>query len=227
MRSRLLCAAVALLPLAALAGCGATASNGVASKAPNEILAAAQSAASGAKAVHLAGSVAARGTPLSVDLDLVAGKGAEGQIAEHGLPFQLVALEDALYIYGSTAFYRHFGGNAAVQLFQGRWLKAPASGEFASLATLTHMRTLFGALLGGRGKLEPAGAAVIGGQKAVGVTDASDRATLYVATTGKPYPVALIQGGAGGGRLLFARWDEPVSIAAPPNAINIAALERT
>jgi hypothetical protein len=228
VRTRLLCAALALVSLPALAGCGGASGNGVASKSPTEILAAAQTAASGAKSVHLAGSVVTGRAPLSLDLALVAGKGARGEIAQRGLPFQLIALDGAVYVYGSEAFYRHFGGNAALQLFRGRWLKAPAnSGEFASLAPLTEMQALLGTLLRSHGKLEPAGAAVIDGQKTVGVRDASHGGTLYVATSGKPYPVAVLESGAGGGRVVFDRWNQPVSIAAPPDAVDIAALQRT
>jgi hypothetical protein len=227
MRTRFLCATGTLLTLVALAGCGGASSNGVASKSPSEILAASQSAASGAKSVHLAGSLVSGGTPLSLNLDLAAGKGARGEVAQRGLSFELIALGGEVYIYGSPAFYQHFGGNPALALFQGRWLKAPAnSAEFASLRAVTEMRALMGALLQSHGTLEPAGVAVIGRQKAVGIRDGSNGGTLYVATTGKPYPVA-VKSGAGGGRLVLNRWDEPVSITAPQNAIDIAALQRT
>jgi hypothetical protein len=219
---------VALVSLPALAGCGGAASNGVASKSPTEILAAAQSAARGAKSVHLAGSVVTGRAPLSLDLALVAGTGARGEISQRGLPFQLIALDGAVYIYGSEAFYRHFGGNAALQLFRGRWLKAPAnSAEFASLAGLTEMQALLGTLLRSHGKLEPAGTALIDGQKTVGVRDGARGGTLYVATSGNPFPVAVVEGGAGGGRVVFDRWNQPVSIAAPPDAVDIARLQQT
>ena len=77
-----------------------------------------------------------------------------------------------------------------------------------------------------RGRAKPAGTTKIEGQKAVGITDQAHSGTLYVATTGKPYPVAVVQNGGGGGKLLFNAWDAPVTVQAPANAIDIEALER-
>ena len=58
----------------------------------------------------------------------------------------------------------------------------------------------------------------------VGLTDQTQGGTLYVATSGKPYPVKLAKGGAGGGTLTFDRWNQPVSITPPANAIDLAQL---
>ncbi len=227
MRRRFSSSAGVLVALALLAGCGGASSNGVASKSPNEIFAAAKVAASEAKSVHLAGSFTTGHSPISLDLVLAAGQGARGVISQHGVSFQIVELDGNVYIYGDRAFYEHFGGHAAAQLFQGKWLKAPAhSGEFASLASLTDMRALLGALLRSEGELSRAGTAKIEGQMAVGVTDQAHSGTLYVATTGKPYPVAVVQNGGGGGKLLFNAWNAPVTVQAPANAIDIEALER-
>jgi hypothetical protein len=227
LRRRLLSTTVALLSLAVVTGCGGGASdNGVASKSPDEILAAAKSAALGAKTVHLSGTFVAEGAPLSLDLQLVNGEGAKGHITQHGLSFALIDVGGEVYIYGTPAFYRHFGGNAAAQLFNGKWLKAPtSSGEFASLSSLTEMNALLNTLLSSHGELKPAGTAVIEGQKAVGVTESAKGGTLYVATTGKPYPVAVVKSGSSGGRIVFKEWDAPVTLTPPPNAVDITQLQ--
>jgi hypothetical protein len=34
-----------------------------------------------------------------------------------------------------------------------------------------------------------------------------------------------MKGGAGGGRIVFDRWNQPVSVTAPANAIDIAQLQ--
>jgi hypothetical protein len=223
---RLLCTAAALFALGALGGCGGTSSNGVASKSPDEILAAAKSAATGAQSVHLVGTFVAEGSPLSLDLQLVNGKGARGRISEHGLSFALIEVGGYIYIYGNPAFYRHFGGPAAAALFTGKWLKAPSnSGEFSSLSSLTEMTALLNTLLSAHGNLEHAGTTVIAGQKAVGVTESAKGGTLYVATTGKPLPVAVVKSGSGGGRIVFDHWDAPVSLTPPANAIDITKLQ--
>ena len=227
MRSRPLILAFTALCLAVTAGCGGGASdNGVASKQPDEILAAAKSAAGSAKTMHLAGSFVAEGAPLSLDLRLVNGQGARGTITEHGLSFALIETGGEVYIYGTPAFYEHFGGKAAAQLFKGKWLKAPTnSGEFSSLSSLTEMSALLNTLLSSHGTLKAAGTTTIAGQKVVGVSESAKGGTLYVATTGKPYPVAVVKSGNGGGRIVFGQWNEPVSLTPPTNAIDITQLQ--
>ncbi len=228
MRRRISCTVSAVLALALLTACGGVSSNGIESKSPDEVLTAAKSAASGAKSVRLVGSFTAGRAPLSLDLTLAAGKGARGEISEHGLSFQVIALGNDVYIYGSRAFYEHFGGKAAAQLFQGKWLKAPAnSGEFASLASLTNMQAVLGGLLKNNGALKAAGTTKLEGRTVLGITGSAEGGTLYVATTGKPFPVAAVKSGSGGGKLIFSDWNAPVSIEAPANAIDIEALEHT
>jgi hypothetical protein len=61
------------------------------------------------------------------------------------------------------------------------------------------------------------------GRKVVAIEDTSRHGRLYVAATGKPYPVA-ISGGAGQGTVTFDRWDTSVSIRAPKGAIDLSKL---
>ncbi len=231
MRRRL--SSVAGLPLVvalvALAGCGGSSSgNGVASKSPAEIIAAARTAADSASAVHVSGSTVTAGTPITLDLSLAAGKGGRGRIAENGLSFELIQLEGTIYIKGSSAFYRHFAGAAAAQLLQGKWLKAPATNaSFAGLSSLIELHKLLDAALASSDKtLVSAGTRTVKGQAVVGVKDTAQGETIYVATTGKPYPVAATKSGAGGGTIAFAEWDRPVTLSAPADAVDIEQLQK-
>jgi hypothetical protein len=219
------------LALAAVlfAGCGGSSSssgNGLASKSPDQIVAAAKAAATGAASVHIAGSIISENKPISLDMELVAGKGAQGRISLEGLPIDLVEVERAFYLKGSAAFYRHIAGSAAATLLQGKWLKAPASGgNFASLAQLTDLGKLINTTLASHGKLAGAGTTTINGQKAVGVSDATKGGTLYVAATGAAYPLEITKGGSGAGKIVFDRWNQPVTLIAPAGAININQLQ--
>jgi hypothetical protein len=218
---------LALATIAAIAGCGSSSSagNGMASKPPLQIVAAAKSAADSAATVHIAGSIVNEGKPLAINMELLAGKGGQGRITLEGLSIDLIRVAGAVYINGSQAFYRHVAGPAAAQLLQGKWLKAPDnSGNFASLASLTDLSKIFDTTLANHGKLVGAGTRTVAGQKVVGVSDATNGGTLYVAATGKPYPVELVKDGGGGGRLVFDRWNQAVSISAPANAVNIKQL---
>jgi hypothetical protein len=227
LRLSLLAASALLLGSAVLAGCGSSSSdNGVASKAPAAIVAATKAAADGAKSVHISGSIVSEGTPITLDMELVAGEGGRGRISQDGLSFDLVQLGETIYIYGSPAFYRHVGGAAAAQLFQGKWLKAPASsGSFSSLASLTDLRKLVDTTLTSHGTIARGEITTVAGQKVVGVEDASRGGTLYVATTGTPYPIEVVKDGESGGKIVFDRWDKSVPLTAPANAVDITQLQ--
>jgi hypothetical protein len=211
-----------------LAGCGGSKktapANDEASKPAVRVLADAKSAASSAASAHVSGSVRSNGTPITLDLTTARGKGAKGSMSTNGLGFQLVRIGDTLYIQGSDAFYKHFAGPAVAQLLHGKWLKAPAThGRLKSLAPLTSLGALFAGISAHHGKLANDGKSTYRGQPVVVIRDTSDNSKLYVAATGKPYPVALV-GGKGGqtGSITFGDWNKPVSLSAPSGALDIS-----
>jgi hypothetical protein len=216
------------LAAAMLAGCGSSSSssssgNGVAAKTPAQIVAAAKVAADAAKSAHVSGSIVSGGAPITLDMSLLAGEGGRGRLSENGSSFELIRTGGTVYILGSPAFYARVGG-AAAPLLRGRWLKTAASGAFASLASLMDLRRLVDGTLAAHGTLAKGATTAVNGQQAVAVTDTSQGGTLYVATTGQPYPIEITKGGASRGKLILDRWNEPVSLAAPANAIDLAQL---
>jgi hypothetical protein len=216
-------AACSLLVACAISACGGGSSgNGVASKSPSEIVTAALGAIDNAKSAHIAGSVISGSSPITLNLNLVSGQGGRGQMSEGGLGFQIEVIGHEVYINGSPAFWKHFGGAAAAQVFQGKWLKAPASGQFASLAQLSNLHALLSTVLTTHGSLTKTGTTTINGQSAVGVRDTTQGGTLYVATTGKPYPLEILKGGGQGGRIVLDKFDQPVTLTPPANAIDIS-----
>jgi hypothetical protein len=218
----------ALLACGVLAGCGGSSSagNGIASKSPAQIIAAAKAAADAAATVRVAGTVINEGKPLSIDMELLAGKGGRGRITIGGVSISLIRVGGAVYINGSQAFYRRIAGPTAARLLQGKWLKAPEkSGNFASLASLTDLAKLIDTTLASHGALARDGTKTLGGQKVVAINDVSQGGTLYVAVTGAPYPIEVVKDGGSGGRIVFDRWNKPVTLTAPANAININQLQ--
>jgi hypothetical protein len=216
-----------VLAVTAFAGCGGSSGNGVASKSPAEIVAAAKAAADSASTVHVSGSTVTGSAPITLDLSLVAGRGGRGRIAENGLTFELIELDGTIYISGSSAFYKHFAGTAAAQLLQGKWLKAPASNAtFAGLSSLTELHKLLNAALTTSDKaLTATGTGTVNGQAVVGVKDATQNGILYVATTGQPYPVEITKSGGAGGTIAFDEWNKPIALTAPANAVDIEQLK--
>jgi hypothetical protein len=217
--------AAAAIVATLLSGCGSSSnSNGVAAKTPAQIVAGAKILADAAKSVAVSGTIRTATSPVTVSLILVAGKGGRGRISENGISFQLIQIHGTVYIKGSSAFYSQIAGARAAQLLQGRWLKAPASsGALAPLASLTDLSKLADSTLPAHGPLRKGRITSLNGKKVIGVTDTSTGGTLYVATTGPPYPVQVAMGA--GGHVTFSRWNQPVSLFAPANAIDITALK--
>lgn len=223
-------APLALVAAAAalLAGCGGsgTKSNGEAAKPPAQVVADAKQAAIDASAVHVSGKITSSGSPLSLDLTLVRGKGGKGSLTENGLAFELVRLDGKAYIRGSDAFYKKFAGAAAAQLLHGKWLEGSAtSGDLAALVPLTDIVKLFGQVTSGHGALHNDGETTYQGQKVVAIRDTSDGSLFYVAASGTPYPVAIVGKKPGsGGSIAFDGWNASVPLAAPKGAVDIAKL---
>jgi hypothetical protein len=154
----------------------------------------------------------------------VSGKGGRGQMSESGLSFQIVAVGKRVYIQGTRAFWQHFGGANAARVLSGRWLRAPASGQFASIAQLTNMQQLMTDLLANHGNLIKGAVTTVQGQKVVAVSDKTRGGTLYVAATGHPYPIEIRKQGSSGGQIVFDRFNEQVPLAPPADAIDLSQL---
>jgi hypothetical protein len=136
----------------------------------------------------------------------------------------VISVNNSVYIQGTRAFWSHFAGAAAASKFAGQWLKAPASGQFAAIASLTDMQQLFGKLFTSHGTLKKAGTSTVNGQKVVAVKDTTQGGTLYVAATGKPYPVEFAKSGSGGGKIVFDRINQPVSLSPPAHYRNLSGI---
>ncbi len=222
----------AVLAAGALAACGSSSGaggsggsgNGVASKSPTGILNAASQAVAAASSVHISGTITSGGTPITLDMHLVAGKGATGQISSRGLSAQLVSLGQYVYINGAESFWKTFAGPTIAQKLAGKWLKTPASGSFSSLANLTNMRLLFGQAFGSHGTLAKGQTTTVNGQQVVALRDTTKGGTLYVATTGAPYPIEIVKAGSSSGQVRFDQFNQPVSLTPPANAVDLASL---
>lgn len=229
---RFLFAALAGLVALALAACGASggsgggAPNGMAAKSADQIVAAATAAIERVQTVRVTGAVPASSSSSTIhmDLRLVSGKGAIGSMAENGLSFKLITVGGEAYVNGTPSFWKQFGGASAVQLLQGHWLRAPSgSGDFASFSALTDLHRLLTALLTRHGALSKGAKTTLDGRPVIAVRDAARGGTLYVATTGKPYPLR-ISNASNGGQLTFSEFNQPVKLSAPADSIDVTKL---
>lgn len=212
---------LSLLAAGVVSACGGS-GNGLASKSPDAIVREADNAIAHASSVHVAGSISNNSVPLTLDLNLVAGKGGTGSLSEGGLTFRVITVGSSVYIQGTPAFWSHFAGQTVARKLDGQWLRASATGQFASIAALTNQELLFGKVLLSHGRLKNVGTRTVNGREVVGVRDTSAGGTLYVAATGHPYPVELIKGGSG--RIVFDRINQPVALRPPPHFRDLAQL---
>jgi len=207
-----------------LAGCGGS-SGGEAQKSGSQILTDARTAAQSATAVHYSGSIDQNGTKLHLDLTLVAGKGGKGTITIGGHKIDLVRIGQKVYFKGDEAFYSQFAGATAAELLAGKWIEAPSTtANFASFTPLTDIGKLFG-LIKAQGTITKGTQSTVDGQKVIAITSSKPgTGTIYVATSGKPYPVELAGPSSSSGSLHFDNWNTTVTLVAPSGAIDLSKL---
>ena len=219
-------AAIVVLSTALLAGCGSSGakSNGVEDKSANEIVQSASQAAKAADSVHIAGTINAGGK-ITLDLSLARGEGGKGKIQTNGMTFEIISTGGKVYFKTNAAALQQLGGGVAAQLLQGRWIVAPSSlPQFGSLSALTDLRRLFGSITSSLGTLQKGDTSDVNGQPAIAVTSTRKGGTLYVATTGEPYPLKIQGSSAGTGSITFDQWNEPVTLQAPANPVDFSKL---
>lgn len=193
---------------------------GIGNKAPAVILAEARQALLGARSVHANGAFTHpdRGR-IAVNLR-IGNNAAYGKIKVEvkGTPVlvSLIRTRGKVYVRGRQLWQR-VGGPAAAQRFGNRWvaLRRPDSGpvDFTGIATLNGLGE---ALLPG-GAVTANGQRKISGQPAVALKDGTGN-MLYVAGTGKPYPVRWEAASPGRDALDLYEYNDPVRVSAPRGA---------
>jgi hypothetical protein len=212
------------IAIAALTGCGSSNGNGngIASKNASEILAAAKAAAQSATSVHIEAHNAQGRLTLALNLDLTS-NGGHAHISGLGVDFEVIRTGNTLYLKGNPTLYRRLGG-AAAHAPPGAWLKAPVnSGPLAQFAAFTDLPGEVGRLLTSANPVTKGTTTTTNGQKTVELKQTGQLYTgkIYVATTGKPYPVQITRSGRETGRTTLTNWNQPVSLPVPSKTISI------
>lgn len=190
-----------------------------------QLLAGAKRAVQAATSVRLVGTVTNSGSPIGLDLDLVASRGGAGTIHESGYVIRIVRVGNKAYFDAGVAFWMHFAGSLGAQIFAGRWIEASAtSGQLASFTPLTSMRTLLSQLLGSTGSTSEGPETKVDGQRAIPLRAPNGGGSLYVAASGQPFPLEATS--KDGGALRFESWNKPLSVAAPAHAIDLTSLRK-
>ena len=213
--------------MAVVAGCGggSGSTNGEEDKTASQILADARSAATGAGSVHLTGTILDSGTRLKLNLHAGDNTGS-GTITFRGSPIRVIRIGNTLYMKAPASFYAATGADSATAtLLDGKWLKASATEKnFAQLAQLTRLKDVIALTTKPDGKISKAGSTTLAGTTVIELKD-DKGGSLYIATKGNPYPVALRgKDATSSGNVRFTDWGEAVEAKAPKGAIDLGSL---
>jgi hypothetical protein len=221
--------ALAAVVTVVIVGSGGPSGNGVARKSPEAILAATQTAIDGLKSVRLA---VVSGRAQGTYYDFVAGKGAKGRAVFPVGSVELVVIGNVTYMKGAllsseVESMNHGGGyrGLTAAALRGKWLQDPPSGFASGLPRSA--RAFFSQFIADHGTLTKGAVTTVDGFQVVAITAKPQPPrlgrTVYVATTGKPYPIEITTPAARG---IFEDFNAPIPLSAPTHPVNLAPLER-
>ncbi|MFD9303683.1 hypothetical protein ACFWCB_13705 [Streptomyces sp. NPDC060048] len=207
-----LCAGLAI----AAAGCGADpdeGTNGVGKLPADQIEDKAKAAVTGAKSVHLSGTLVTGGKSFALDMRLGADGGSGEVKAPDDTTFQLLRVGEQLYVKAGAAFW---GQSEAAGKLGDKFVKVPEGDpSYKQFRGFTDMHVLLDGLLGLDGALAKGDYTKVGHTRAVQVTaDEGKGGKLSVSLEGTPYPLLMERAG-GAGRVVLAEWGKPVELTAP------------
>ena len=219
---------LALLAAAAgLAACGssggsghpsAAPSNGVADKAPDQILRSAIAAMRSARSVRLNGSITQSARTVTLDASIFADGDLSGTFVVNGSRLSLVKLGSTDYIKATERFYLSESVPAAVaRELGGVWVSLPDSQ--AGFGNQFSIDDFAKQLDSAKGPITAGTVTTLDGVPVVTI-HAADGGTLYVATTGPPYPLEAVKGSAanGSGTLTLSGWNAQTAPSPPAGA---------
>ncbi|MFC6878745.1 MULTISPECIES: hypothetical protein [Actinomadura] len=225
-------AAVATALAMTLAGCGEekkndppakaeAAANGFAGKSPDQILADSVAALRGATSFRVAGIMVDEKETIEIDM-VTDGTDAQGKLT---LPIEGTTVSMEVIKVGERAYFRgrdlwkKAGGAALADRVGDRWV--------AGSREMRQNFTSFFTPAGWADILKPDNTTItreadskIGDRPVVTLKDDSS-GILFIAATGKPYPLRLAGGDKKGGGEMNFTYDVPVKVSPPPNPLDL------
>jgi hypothetical protein len=215
--------AAAAAVIVALGGCSSSAStgaadavaagangNGIEKKTAAEIVAASKAAAEAAAEVHIKGT--ADGTDIDARLALDVG---DVKLVHNGEHVEVMRVGSDHYLMGDTAFWTEAASATAAAKLAGKWVKLTAE-QAKAYEKFLSVPTFFDGMYQSSGTPTKGDVGTVDGVETVALTD-TDGSKLYIATTGKPYPVKVANAGTSGDQVTLTEWNVPITdVTAPP-----------
>jgi hypothetical protein len=197
--------------------------NGLAKLPAETIEKQAQEAAAAADALRLSGNVQTGEAGFRLDMRL-GPDGGVGEVSTQGMTFELLRVEEDLYIKADAAFWQYQQEEEdeadpdidPAEKLEGKYVKvAPEDPSYAQLSGFTDKSVLLDGLLILEGERETGERGEIGGVRTISViADAGAGGVLEVSLIGTPYPLRLERGGEAG-EVRMADWNEEFTLRAP------------
>ncbi len=206
--------------------------NGVSGLAPNEILQRSTTALKNAKSYRIKGNINTDdGTKMGLDLRLV-GSDLGGLLSVDGTSVEMLSVGGQQYIRPDAKFWQQNADSPdaaenIVKLMGDKWAKVPSGNkDFADMFGVASVDKL----LKPDGSLTKGETQDIDGVKTIGLVDGSAKGgTIYIATTGEPYPIRLQSKDATEGQITFSDFGATFDdVQAPPEAqvVDLEKLKR-
>ena len=220
-----------------MAAAAVAASVALAARSPQQWRAAMLAAASARHSVHYVSTSSASGHSIRMVADVGKGRGIQRiTFTSHGHsgPAAILIAGRTAYIKGNVFTMRNFFGfpQAKAKQYSGKWISIPStSSGYSAIAADATFASFLADLL--PAKHLTLVRATIAGKKSVGVRGTARQggvklmATVYAPARGTPLPFevkAAPAGGSGTSLARMSRWNEPVRVTAPANAVPISTV---
>ncbi len=196
--------------------------NGVEQFGPKKLLAQANKAAMSARSVRIVGESPQAALDLVVTKDSSDGKRSAGETT-----LKTRVVDGTIYIKGDQAYWTEAFNKKKAKEIGDKWVAGNLDNpKLKSFKQTSTMKPIMAQFLRTSGPAEVGEVGAAQDQPAVPVTSAAG--TLWVATTGKAYPLLITSSPDTGenSQVDFTEWDKKVVIKAPPakNTIDLADL---
>ncbi|HVB14617.1 MAG TPA: hypothetical protein VNH38_07670 [Candidatus Dormibacteraeota bacterium] len=223
-RRALVLTTAAVAALLTLSSCGA-APNGVQKENGAAIVRAAGVALGSAHSFEILETLTDKGNTESLTFDVEGKNEGGGSFTTSSLSFQAEELKGIDY-FRSKTLWDQVGGATLQAALGDRWVYLAASSATAAelsqaFAGLTAPKSLASLLTSDAPKSVRGNATRVRGQPVIAVKEPKG-GTIYIATTGAPYPLRWVRGSQGS--VDFRDFGKTFNLKVPKNAVNLAAI---
>jgi hypothetical protein len=211
---------VAAIGALLLSACGSS-DQTTASKSAQEIVAASRTAVQKASSVHIVSS--AQQGPVSFALDMrLTRDGGRSKVTLDGVSVEVIRTGETIYLKAEKGTYQRLGITQTVP--PGQWVQLPAGPRLRQIVSFTDLGTQVPRMFPAAKPVTKGHTTTVHGEPAIELkaTGQLYKGTLYVKTSGEPYPLRLEKQGRENAQTAFSGWNATSPPAAPTNVVKFA-----